>query len=260
MKKFLKNRFFVAGIGALSLVAVWLVWFIAAKTVKNEYLIPTFSQTMAELVNVIKESFFWLALSKTLLKTLCAFAISFALAALFAAAERFFKPLGVFVKPIITIIRTIPTMAILVLILVYTNRTAAPIIVAVMVLFPLLHSQFVAAFNGIDEGVLAATKVFGLTKKQRLFKVYLPLVSPPILGSVGSDLSFGLKLIVSAEIMANTYTSLGGMMQSANVYVEISRLAALTVVAVAVGLVTELIFHLIAKVAFKWKKAGDGND
>ena len=171
-----------------------------------------------------------------------------------------FKPFGAFMKPIVGVIRTLPTMAVLVLILIYTDKFTAPVIVSVLVLFPMIYAQFNTALSSVDEGVINATKVFNLTKRQKTFKVFLPMVAPPVFSHVGSNLSFAIKLVISAEVMAYSFTSIGGMMQTANVSFDIPRLAALTLVAVICGLIIEGVFNLLTKLCFKWQRSEVAND
>ena len=66
--------------------------------------------------------------------------------------------------------------------------------------------------------------------------------------------------MISAEVLANTYKSLGGLMQEARLYAEMPRLAALTVVAVLVGLIIEFVFYGIGRLTFKWNKREGRND
>lgn len=260
MKKFLKKNWLNITLGALSLIVMWVVWIIAEKTVKNEFVLPGFIDTFKSLFALFGEKFFWQAVLSSLKKVLYAFLISFVLAGVFAVLGKVFKPFGAFLKPLLTTVRTLPTMAVLVLILIYTNRTVAPVIVAVLVLFPMIYAQFNVAFNGIDDGIVSAVKAYKLSRSKALFKVYLPMTAPSIISHTGSNLSFGIKLIISAEVMASTYTSIGGMMQVANSYMEVSRLAALTLVAVILGLIVELAFYLITVKAFKWQKTEVEND
>ena len=49
MKRYLKKNAVSIVSGVLSLVAMWLVWLIAEKTVSNEYVIPSFAQTLEAL-------------------------------------------------------------------------------------------------------------------------------------------------------------------------------------------------------------------
>ena len=260
MKSYFKKNYQSIISGMLAIIFMWLVWFIAHKTIKNEYLVPSFTQTLSAFFVLVSEGFFWKALLYTLLKTIIAFLISFVFAGVTASLCRLVKNATWFFKTIISVIRTLPTMAVLVLILIYSNRTVAPVLVAILVLFPMMFAQFQTAFDGVDEGLIKAMKVFNLSPKQKIFKVYLPMICPPIALHTGSNLSFTIKLIISAEVMAGTFTSIGGLMQTANVYFEIPRLMALTLVAIILGLLIELLSHLITKNLFKWTKTEVGND
>ncbi len=259
MDKFSK-RYLSAIIGFSSLIFVWLVWFIAQNTIKNEYLIPSFKETVTALIEVMGEGFFWKALGKTLLKVAHAFLISFLLASIFAFIGKIYKPTRAFFKPITAIIRTFPTMAVLVLILIYTNSSVAPVVVATLVLFPMIYAQLCVSLDGIDQNVINATKIFKISKRDRLFKIYLPMISPSIIANVGGNLSFALKIVISAEVMAYTFTSIGGLMQSANAYMDIPRLMALTLIAVLIGLLIEFICYLINRSLFKWAKGATKYD
>lgn len=253
-----KQKVFSAVAGFLSLAFMWLVWFVAEKTVKNEYLVPSFSQTVKELVGILCEQFFWRALGKTLVKVLYAFLISFVLAGCCALLGRACKIANDFFKPIIAIIRTLPTMAVLTVILIYSNRTVAPIIVAVMVMFPMIYAQFNVALSNINDSVVNTAKLFNIPTKIRIFNIYLPLASPVVLSHTGSNLSFAIKLVISAEVMVSSFTSIGGMISYADP--NVARVMALTLIAVVLGLVIEAVFHFVFKRCFRWANGGLKND
>ena len=254
MKNFVKKH----GAGLLlsfgALIFMWLVWIVSALIVKNEYVIPTFSSAMKEFFSLLKEEFFWQSFFNTLYRVLTATLISFVLGGFLAILGYLIKPVAKFLKTIIAFIRTLPTMAVILLILIWTSPNTAPIIVAILVLFPMIYAQFASALNGIDDGLINAIKVFRISKKDVFLKIYLPQVAPEVLTHLGSNLSFGIKLIVSAEVMAYTFKGLGGMLQLANVYVNTARLSALTIVTVLTGIIIELVFYFVFKNAFKWKR------
>ncbi|MBP5242182.1 MAG: hypothetical protein J6Z36_00645 [Clostridia bacterium] len=60
--------------------------------------------------------------------------------------------------------------------------------------------------------------------------------------------AFSIKLIVSAEVMANTYKSLGGLLQESQIYTDMPRLFALTLLVIALGLVLEACGVLLAHI------------
>lgn len=247
-------------IGVSSLLVMWVVWGLAVLFVDNEYVIPTVKDTFISFLDIIKRSFFWKSICRTIVKVIIALTISFVLAGIFSSLSKTFKGFGKFFSPFITVIRTLPTMAILVLILIYAKRNVAPVIVASLVLFPMIYAQFCSAFDTINDDVINTVKVFNINRKQRLFKIYLPMIIPPVVRNTGSNLSFAIKLVISAEVMSKTYTSIGGMMDNASSLMNVSELMALTIIAVILGLLVEVIFNLVFSRAFAWTKREAQND
>ncbi len=145
-------------------------------------------------------------------------------------------------------------MAIILILLLWTSHTTAPVIVGALVTFPMLYAQFMAAYKDVDTGLFDVSKAFNVSKKDRVFKMYLPLMCPNIFSQAGPAFSLTLKVIVSAEVMANTYKSIGGMLQQSKIYLEIPELFALTLVTIAVGAVAELLFSLLKLTYRKWKR------
>lgn len=256
MKGYFRRNGYNIAASVLAIVAMWAVWAVAYAAVGNDYLVPSFAQTVGQLFALLVSGFFWAAFGATLLRTLIAFLISFVLGALCAVAGTVFPRFAHFLRPIVAVLRTLPTMAVLLLILVWTSPLSAPVVVTFLVLFPVIYSQLTSSISGVDGELVQMAKAYRLTRLRTLTAIYVPSVAPVTVLQTGSNLSFGIKLTVSAEVMAHTFTALGGLMNEANQYLEMPRLAALTLSAIAAGLVVELIFRIVAKYAFAWKREG----
>ncbi len=231
MKKFFSARKLNIILSVSAIVLMWLVWIISYYSVKNDYIIPSFSATVKSFFLCFAESGFWIAFCMTALRTFAAFAVSFAAAALFAALSVSFKGASAFLKPIMVFLRTVPTLAVILVLLVWTNPEAAPVAVTFLVLFPMIYSQLTAAADGVDKKLLQMVKVYGIKRSDVIRKIYLPQISVSVFSQTGANISLGLKIMISAEVLSLTYRSLGGLMQSARGYLEMPRLAALTLVA-----------------------------
>lgn len=226
---------------------MWATWLIAGAAVKNEFLVPPFTQTVAEFFGLFGEAFFWRSLGSSLLRTLAAFAVSFVLALGCACLSTVFKPFAAFMRPVTAFFRSLPTMAVLLIILVWLTKAAAPVAVAVLVLFPMIYSQLITGIESVDGGLLQMAEAYKIPLHRQIGSIYLPHIAPAAVEQTGANLSFGLKLIISAEVMASTYTAVGGMMQEAQAYLNLPRLAALTVFAVLCGIVIEVAFRLFSR-------------
>lgn len=238
-----------------AIVLMWVVWLIAAAAVKNEYLIAPVGSSVKQFFMLFAEPFFWRAIGHTLARTVVAFLISFVLALGCACLAVAFKPFAAFMRPVTAFFRTLPTMAVLLLILVWLTPRSAPVAVAMLVLFPMIYTQLSEGIAGVDGELLQMAKVYEIPLLRRLTGIYLPHLAPLALNQTGAGLSFGLKLIISAEVMASTRTALGGMISEAQAYINLPRIAALTLVAVVFGIVIEFVFRVIADYSFGWKRA-----
>lgn len=252
LKEFFKKRIFNIVCSAAAIILMWLVWIVAYFAVANDLLIPSFGDTVISFFGLLTDTTFWTGFAFTLLRTAEAFLISFALAVALAVISVCGKAAAAFVAPFMVLLRTLPTLAVILILLVWTNPKVAPVIVTVLVIFPAVYSQIMAAVGGIDGDVKEMLMIYRVKKSVRIFKVYLPLVSPNVLAQSGANVSLSLKIMVSAEVLASTFRSLGGLMQNARNYVDMPRLAALTVAAVLTGLLLEIVLSLPVRLTNRW--------
>lgn len=238
---------------------MWLAWIIAYYAVRNDFIIPKFSSTVKTFFKLFADGAFWIAFLNTFLRTLLASLISFLFAAATAAATLVFKPFENFVKPVMALVRTLPTLAVILIILLWTSPRTAPVVVTFLVLYPVFYSGIMAASTDADEGLFEMAKVFNVSKRDMLFKIYLPKIAPSVLSQFGANVSLGLKVMISAEVLAGTFRSMGGLMQNARLYLDMPKLAALTLISVILGLLVDILFSQTERVTYKWRGRNSGD-
>lgn len=255
MKQFFRQRKFNIIGSVVAIVLMWLVWLIAYYSVGNKLIVPSFSETVVSFWNYICSGSFWLALSGSLGRTVLAFAISLIGAVICAVLATLSKTVKAVLQPIMVLLRTLPTMAVILIILKVTlgNRTLSPVIVTVLVLLPLIYAQLTAAIEGIDVGLIQMCKLYEVSKKDTIFKVCIPLVLPNTFSQTGANISLGLKVMISAEVLVNTANGIGGMMQQSSIAAEVANLAALTLAAIILGLILDIAFSQLKRVTDKWQ-------
>lgn len=255
MKKFFTERKLNILISVSAVAVMILVWVIAYYSIKNDYIIPSFGDTVISMWrDCLISGSFWRAFGNTFLRTLLAFAVSFVIAAALACLCALSKKTAAFVTPFMVFFRTLPTLAVILILLIWTNPRIAPVIVTALVLFPMIHARLYAALDGIDGGIRQMVKVYKINKREAVFKIYLPLITPEVLPQTGADISLGLKVMISAEVLASTFASLGGMMQESRLFLEMPRFAALTIFAVIAGLIVDIAFSQLARLTYKWSR------
>ena len=240
----------------ITVAAIVLLWAVAAKIADKDYL-PSVGETLVATVKLFlgtgayESAVFYRAFFGTLLRSVIAFFISFALAFILAlCAYKSEKAKRAF-KPLIVIIRALPTIAVVLLLVLWTNSRIAPIIVTFLVVFPTLYNNLYAALMGIDKDLNEMCKVFGVSEKKRLKKVVFPQIAPEFITSAGTGLTLNLKLMVAAEVLAQTARSMGYLLNNSNSYFEYPTMLALVLITVITGLIIEWTFSFWTKKAVK---------
>ena len=236
-----------------AIVALWLAWIVAYYIVRNEYVLPSFWDAFAEVGRILTDASFWRAFWNTFLRTLWAFLASMALGIVMAVCAHLVKGLRAFFAPIISVVRTVPTMAVILMLLLWTTPNMVPVIVSALVLFPAVYAAALAALDEVGENYGELTRAFRVPLLRRIGKMYLPLAAPVMLKQAGGIFSLGLKVVISGEVLAGTYRSLGGMMQDAQMYLNMPRLMALTLLVVLMGFALEGLCWLSYRLIVRWR-------
>lgn len=231
-------------LGAALFVAVW--W-IASAIADKEIIFPTPAQAIKELCSELKSSLFWRSFGFSLLRSLIGFMIACAAALLCAYLGKAFEPVKKVLAPVIGIVRSLPTMSVILLLVLWTNSEVTPVVVAGLVIFPVLYSGIEAALSCVPRELEETARLYAAKRSYRFFKIYMPMSAPAFLQVAGGAASLTLKLTVAAEVLAQTRNSLGLIMQQTRIYFQTGRLMAITVAVVVASLVIEWVVYLLRK-------------
>lgn len=231
----------------ITLAFIVAVWAVAAAAVNSEYILPSVYSTVERFFALFKNAEFYLAFSLTLLRSLIAFLISFLSAFVLAVLTHKVPVTEKVVSTVISVVRALPTIAIVLLILFWTNSQIAPIIVTLLVVLPTSYTHLKSAFSSLDKTVIEAGRVDGADEKRVFLHVEFPQVLPAIYSAIGSGISLNFKLMVAAEVLSQTANSIGYMLNTSKVYFEIAEMLALVCTAVIFGVAIEFIFNFLSK-------------
>ncbi|MBR2499221.1 MAG: ABC transporter permease subunit [Clostridia bacterium] len=238
----------------LSVAGIIAIWAITAWALGKEYLLPSIRTTVYSMVELFAQAKFYYALVGTVWRTLVAFISSFGFAFLLAVISIKNNTFNRLLAPIIGVLRALPTIAVILLLIVWTkSESLSAILVTVLVILPTTYSHLKSAFEALDKSVVEASRVDGADELRVLRHIELPLIAPTALVEAGSGFSLNFKLMVAAEVLSATSRSLGNLMNLANNIGETAQLLALVIVSIVLGLVIESLFNAIAKKICDWK-------
>lgn len=248
MRKSLKNNLLYLILGVTVAVVIYLIAYLLCA---NEYILPSPISTIKETAILFISPAFYSALGATLLRVVGGFVVSFVLAVALAILARIYPYINGVLSVIVGVLRSLPVLAVLLIILTSVSRSVAPIVVCFLSLFPILYTAFLNALKGVPSELEEMCLVYKIPLKRRVFSMYIPQMLPKILLDSAGGFSFSLKLVVSAEILASVYGSLGGIIQEASIYLLTSRLFALTLSVCLIGIIVEFIGKILSEKAEK---------
>ena len=237
----------------ITVVCLLLLWDFASIKAGSEYILPSVEKTFLALKEILFTRKFLIAFYNTFLRSLVAFIISFALACVMAfLSNRYQKALRV-INTIISIIRSLPTISIVLILLFWTNVQVAPVIVTMRVVLPTTYTHVKSALDGVDKGALEAGRVDGANKFNLFLRVEFPQIAPSVYSAIGAGISLNFKLMVAAEVLSATVKSLGNTLNVYNYNAQIAEMLAVVITAVVFGIVVEFIFNKISQKTGEWR-------
>lgn len=237
----------------VTIVFIFAVWAVSAIVTDNQYILPSIGQTLKEFLALFIDKTFYLALLFTLIRSIVAFIFSFLIASILAFLSVKSKKGERLIIPLVSIIRSLPTLAIVLLLLIWTNNQVAPVMVTSLVVMPTAYTGIKNSLDSVDKTSVEAGMVDGASKRSSFFKIELPQIAPAMYSVIGSGLALNLKLMVAAEVMSATVKSLGTLLNISNYNGEIAKMLALVLVVLILGLIIEFAFNSISKKTGKWK-------
>ncbi len=219
----------------------WIaVWQLLSMVINLELIIPSPIATVKALLALLKRNEFYLSVIISLLRIIIGFlagtAVGF-LCGVISAKSTLFKD---FSAPILQLIKTVPVASFIILAFFWFQSTNLPVFISFLMVLPIIWSSTETALLSIDKKYIEMGKVFGLTNLKIFFKIKLPFIFPAFLSSSLTALGFAWKSGIAAEVISKPINSLGGMLDSAKSYLEISEVFALTAVVAILSLLLEL--------------------
>lgn len=234
-----------------TLLAVVIIYAIISKIVGIRLIVPPVSEVAEKFVALFGQREFYRSVGGTVGRAIASYLLAILSAVAVTALTKALPSLRRAFTPLVVLIRILPTMAIILLTLIWFDSVKASILVAYCVIFPMLYTNFCDAIDGVDKELIEMSKVYRVDRKTQALKLYVPQALPTIFTGLKSTVGLNLKLIISAEVLAQTPYSIGIYMQHAKLNLDTAILMAWTVVAIILGGIVEGITAFAEKKAVK---------
>lgn len=248
-----RNKYTVTAV--IFFIAVLGFWEIYVKAKKIEdYVFPAFSDVIRELKNLFSNKKFYLKLNGTLLRITKSLLYSVVFGGVFGLIGGLNKYFKACLKPFIALMKSIPVMAITLVVLLSFGKQDTPIVIGFLMAFPVVYSQTVYGVEHIDKDLIEVTDTMSGSFFKKLTDIYVPLTLPDFLQGLSVSGGLCIKAVISAEIISYTANSLGHAMYiaKADMFEKTPELFAYCLVALLLTLIFEFVVYLLKKLLIRW--------
>ena len=238
----------------LSFTAIVAAWWVLAETrFRLTGIIPSPIRTLHIIWEEIQKDSFSVAVLGTLERSFISFFVSFFAACTAAVSAHYKKFIGSLINPFIVICRTVPTMALILILLVTVGSNMLPIAVAFLVVFPLCYENIRAAISETNSKLITMAAVFKVPKIRQITEIYIPAMLPLIFSSIVAGFGLNLKVVISAEVMGLPAMSIGHLILFAQQGFNFGVSFAWVVIAVILCFLCESILRIVQRLCMPYK-------
>ena len=237
----------------ISVFVLLIIWEAAAIKINNEIYIPRIEEVLKSILTIIQgQNFKWNLLS-SIYRTVISFMSAYILAVVLGVLSLMYPLFKSFFKPINSVGKTIPTMVLVVLALVWFDKDKAPFVVGFAIVFPILYEGVMSALNNVDKNIMEMCKIYNVSTKEKIKKIYYPAIKFYTTGIFVSTFSLAFKVVVAGEVHGQPKYGVGAAIQLEKMNFNITAIFAWIILIALMSIVLDKVNKIILKRSNRWK-------
>lgn len=188
--------------GVILIIVIWEL--LSLLIGENVFILPGPIESLKYAWYLLSNSYVYYCIFQSLLKMILGFIISFALSLIIGIISGSNEIIKYILEPLISLLRSIPTVSLVYLFLLLVGIKIAPILIVILVAFPILFENIVAGIENVPEHIEYAARVDGSSFFKTLLKIKLPIAKPYILAGVYSSIGLAFKIEIMAEVITGS--------------------------------------------------------
>jgi len=208
------------------------LWWAFALIINKAYILPSPPLVLSSLVDLLKTPSLYRAVMGTLIRTFFCIVLSLMGGVILGLTAGTFEPLRGVLAPFLQVMRTLPTIVIIVYVIIWMSSTSAPIFVTLLISLPIIYSNVLEGYDHTSIELVEMTTFYRFSKMKTLKLLYIPSVKPFVKAGAVSITSLSLKVMIASEVLSQTQGSLGKAFQMAKINIQTERVFALALITI----------------------------
>ena len=251
-----------------AIIIAWLIaWQIISVCVDNTILLVGPVTTFGVLLEKVAEISFWKTVLMSIIRIIAGFLAGWLLGLLLAAASGWSRMTAFdgqiqwveeALKPIMTLIKTVPVASFVVLFLIWFRTDVLAVVISMFVVLPNVYFSTLEGIKNTDTKLLEMASVYELHPIDKFFYIYRPALKPFWDSCMKLSIGMCWKSGVAAEVIATPDFSIGEQLYMSKIYLDTAGVLAWTVVIILISTLCEKIFLKLWGRFLEWQPGCKG--
>lgn len=226
----------------------WLfVWWIVTKFVNGFYM-PGPLETSKYILDILSEQETYVILFSSFMRVMISIAIALVLGIVLGVMAGLSPAIDRVLNPAMVCIKSTPVLSFILIISIYLSSESVPIFCSALLCIPIVYNNVLMGIRVVDKNLLEMSRLYKVKHSYVLKKIYLPSILPYINAAAIVCLGMAWKITVASEVLSVLKNSIGFMIYSAKVHLEIEAVFAWTIMIIICSfIIEELIKKLLEK-------------
>ncbi|SFC56231.1 ABC transporter permease [Clostridium uliginosum] len=244
-----KSRISILG-SCLFFLTLWQVFSII---INNDIYLPRVEQVVNGTREIFSNKDFLKIVLSTFYRTSLCYTLAIILAMILGVLTFMYPFFRYLMIPINAFAKTIPTMVLVVLALVWFNKDKAPFVVGFAITLPILYEGIVSSLEGIDGKIIEMLNIYEVSLIDKIKNIYWPVMRFYFISIFVSTFSLAFKVVIAGEVHGQPKYGIGSAIQLEKVNFNTSGIFSWIVIIAIISLVFELINKFLKNSAYRWK-------
>jgi len=237
----------------VGLLLLLLVWEISALLLGSSFILPTPIETFKALIHELVRIETFHAFLSTAWKGFFVLGLVVLLGTIIGLVMGINTAIYEILRPVVMIVQAVPVISWLALVIfLWGIGWKGPVLISFFSLLPISIFTTAAGVRSIDKDLLEMVKVYKVPKRKVFKDIYLGSIVPFVVATIDISIGNVWKVILVSEFLCGG-EGLGVLISWARQYVDVPRVYALTIIAVAFGIISErLTRRFVRRLTRKW--------
>ena len=234
-----KSKLVSSTLSISAILFLLLLWMIVASIYQNDLIFPSIKSIIQAFFRIFQTSNSLKAIGFTCIRVILSVVICFFLG-LVITGIYIICPMSIhFLRPMIQMMRSIPLAVISIFIFILIGDKIGPYIITILMSLPIVLEGMMTSVNQINPHIIDEVNMLSGNVWQKIKSVYLPIVFPYVIMCLIQTLGMSFKVMIMGEYICQTNTSIGKVLYSVKMNIEMDSLVAYGILIVLIVVVLE---------------------